>query len=91
MILCVDPDAASRASTTEALDAAGFDTRGCDSVEASREVLADGRDVVLQVRADLAEARFEVLEVALQGLDVVVEERHLIVEVALQCVDVVGQ
>ena len=45
MILCVDPDAASRAATTEALDAAGFDTRGCDSVEATREVLADGPSV----------------------------------------------
>jgi CheY-like chemotaxis protein len=45
MIICVDPDATSRAATTEVLDAAGFDTRGCDSARVAREILADDPSV----------------------------------------------
>lgn len=41
-VLCVDPSADERLETSAALDAAGFDTTACGSLDAARDVLATG-------------------------------------------------
>lgn len=45
MILCVDPDPSSREATVDAVEAAGFDARACDSVEEASDLLDGGAPV----------------------------------------------
>lgn len=56
MILCADADPDAREESVEALTAAGFDTVGCASVPAARDVLdGDGRVDCVVTEAELAE------------------------------------